>query len=398
MVPVIVIVSLLTFGLIMVLPGDPAMMMLGDQVSPTAYQAIREQLGLDRPLPIQYLDWATHALRGDFGLSLRDRLPIGVAISSHVAPTVELAALGILIALIVAVPVGIISALQPGSFIDVLATVLALSGVAVPHFFLGILLIELFAASLRLLPPSGYIPPTEDLGANVRLMVMPAVTLSTGITAVLMRHMRSSVLEVMHQEYVATARAKGLAPHVVVIGHALRNALLPVVTILGLEMGSVIGGVVVLETIFSIPGMGRLIVDSILFRDYPTVQALVLLLAVTVLVANLLADLTYGVLDPRVRHGARACLAAWRKLLARVEREQRGVHDVAGVDAGVGVQIGPIARLAEAVHAERNGRLAEDRAEESKGVTCAVQHGDQRRSAFVRVHQVRLEMANAGRH
>jgi len=306
MVPVIVIVSLLTFGLIMVLPGDPAMMMLGDQVSPTAYQAIGEQLGLDRPLPIQYLDWATHALRGDFGLSLRDRLPIGLAISSHVAPTVELAALGILIALIVAVPVGIISALKPGSFIDVLATVLALSGVAVPHFFLGILLIELFAASLRLLPPSGYIPPTEDLGANVRLMVMPAVTLSTGITAVLMRHMRSSVLEVMHQEYVATARAKGLAPHAVVIGHALRNALLPVVTILGLEMGSVIGGVVVLETIFSIPGMGRLIVDSILFRDYPTVQALVLLLAVTVLVANLLADLTYGVLDPRVRHGARA--------------------------------------------------------------------------------------------
>jgi peptide/nickel transport system permease protein len=187
-----------------------------------------------------------------------------------------------------------------------LATVLALSGVAVPHFFLGILLIELFAASLRLLPPSGYIPPTEDLGANVRLMLMPALTLSTGITAVLMRHMRSSLLEVLHQEYIGTARAKGLAPQAVVVGHALRNALLPVVTILGLEMGSVIGGVVVLETIFSIPGMGRLIVDSILFRDYPTVQALVLLLALTVLVANLLADLTYGVLDPRVRHGARA--------------------------------------------------------------------------------------------
>jgi peptide/nickel transport system permease protein len=306
MVPVIVIVSLLTFGLIMVLPGDPALMMLGDQTSPTAYEALRQQLGLDRPLVIQYLDWAVHALRGEFGVSLRDHLPIGQAIASHIAPTLELAALGMIIALLVAVPVGIISALKPGSPVDMLATLLALSGVAVPHFFLGILLIELFAASLRLLPPSGYIPPTEDLGANVRLMLMPAVTLSTGITAVLMRHMRSSLLEVLHQEYIGTARAKGLGPWAVVLKHALRNALLPVVTILGLEMGSVIGGVVVLETIFSIPGMGRLIVDSILFRDYPTVQALVLLLAVTVLVANLLADLTYGVLDPRVRHGARA--------------------------------------------------------------------------------------------
>jgi peptide/nickel transport system permease protein len=306
MVPVLVIVSLLTFGLIMVLPGDPALMMLGDQTGNdrTAYQALRAQLGLDRPLPIQYLDWAVHAVRGEFGTSLRDHLPIRQAIVSHVAPTLELAVLGMALAMLVAVPVGILSALRPGSVGDMLATVLALSGVAIPHFFLGILLIEVFAAGLRLLPPSGYIPPTEDLGANLRLMLMPALTLSTGITAVLMRHTRSSFLEVMQQEYVATARAKGLGPRAVVLGHALRNALLPVVTILGLEMGSVIGGVVVLETIFSIPGMGRLIVDSILYRDYPTVQALVLLLAVTVLVANLLADLTYGLLDPRVRHGA----------------------------------------------------------------------------------------------
>jgi peptide/nickel transport system permease protein len=306
MVPVIIIVSLLTFGLVMVLPGDPALMMLGDQTSPGAYEALRAQLGLDRPLPVQYLDWASHAIRGEFGISLRDHLPIGQAIASHVAPTLELAALGMLLGLLVAIPVGVISALKPGSVLDNLATLLALSGVAVPHFFLGILLIEVFAASLRVLPPSGYMPPTEDLAGNLKLMLMPALTLSTGITAVLMRHMRSSLLEVMHQEYVSTARAKGLAPSAVVIGHALRNALLPVVTILGLEMGSVIGGVVILETIFSIPGMGRLIVDSILYRDYPTVQALILLLAVTVLFANLLADLTYGVLDPRVRHGARA--------------------------------------------------------------------------------------------
>jgi peptide/nickel transport system permease protein len=309
MIPVLIIVSLFTFALIMVLPGDPAAMMLGDQAGNTdrtAYNALRAQLGLDRPLPLQYVDWATHALRGDFGLSLRDHLPIGQAIVSRLAPTLELAVLGMVIAVMVAVPVGIVSALRPGSIVDMVATLMALSGVAVPHFFLGILLIELFAASLRLLPPSGYIPPTEDLGANLRLMLMPALALSTGVTAVLMRHMRSALLEVMQQEYVITARAKGLGALAVVARHALRNALLPVVTILGLEMGSVIGGVVVLETIFSIPGMGRLIVDSILFRDYPTVQALILLLAVTVLVANLLADLTYGVLDPRVRHGASA--------------------------------------------------------------------------------------------
>jgi peptide/nickel transport system permease protein len=306
MVPVIVLVSLISFGLIMVLPGDPAMMMLGDQTSPSAYEALRQQLGLDRPLAIQYLAWAGSALRGDFGVSLRDHLPIGQEIAAHIPPTLELAALGLIISLLVALPVGIISALKPGSFLDMAATMLALSGVAVPHFFLGILLIELFAASLRILPPSGYVPPTEDLAANLRLMLMPALTLSTGITAVLMRHMRSSLLEIMHQEYMVTARAKGLGASRAIIRHALRNAMLPVVTILGLEMGSIFGGVVVLETIFSIPGMGRLIVDSILFRDYPTVQAVVLLLAITVLVANLLADLTYGVLDPRVRHGARA--------------------------------------------------------------------------------------------
>src|ERR1700716_1054146 len=258
MVPVLIIVSLLAFGLIMVLPGDPAMMMLGEQTGNdrTAYQAIRTQLGLDRPLPVQYLDWAAHALRGEFGTSLRDHLPIRQAILSHIAPTLELAVLGISIALVVAVPVGILSALRPGSIVDMVATVLALSGVAVPHFFLGILLIELFAASLRVLPPSGYIPPTEDLGANLRLMLMPAITLSTGVTAVLMRHTRSSFLEVMQQEYVVTARAKGLGSQAVVIGHALRNALLPVVTILGLEMGSVIGGGGRLGAVFCLPRTG----------------------------------------------------------------------------------------------------------------------------------------------
>ncbi|HEV7662941.1 MAG TPA: ABC transporter permease [Chloroflexota bacterium] len=307
MVPVVIIVSFLVFALINVLPGDPALMMLGENNNdPGAYQRLRTELGLDRPLAFQYVDWATHALTGDFGTSLRDRMPIRQAIGARVLPTLELAVLGLALSLLISIPVGIISALKPGSWIDSLATVLALSGVAIPHFFLGILLIELFAVNWHVLPPSGYIAPWTDLGENLRLMLLPALALSTGLTAVQMRHVRSSLLDVLHQEYVLTARAKGLHEQTVVLGHALRNALIPLATIVGLETGSLISGTVILETIFSVPGMGRLLVDSITFRDYPTVQAMVLLLALTVLVANLLADLTYGLLDPRVAYGARA--------------------------------------------------------------------------------------------
>jgi peptide/nickel transport system permease protein len=308
MVPVLVIVSFLAYALIMILPGDPAQMMLGEQVANdnSAYLALRTQLGLDRPIPIQYLDWATRALRGDFGVSLKDKLPIGTEIGAHIFPTLELAAFAMLIALAVALPAGIISALKPNSLLDVLATMGALSGVAFPHFFLGILLIYAFAVSLHAVPPSGYVAPWEDLGQNLRLMLMPALALSSGIAAVIMRQVRGSLLEVLAQEYVTTARSKGLGEPTVVVAHALKNALIPVVTVIGLQMGTLIGGAVVIESIFSIPGMGRLIVDSMYFRDYPMVQALLLLLAVVVLVTNLLTDLTYAYLDPRIRLGARA--------------------------------------------------------------------------------------------
>ena len=308
MIPVVIIVSIIVFTIIMVLPGDPAMMMLGDAGTndPSSYYALRAQLGLDRPLPVQYLDWVSHVVRGDFGTSLRDHLPIGQAIAERVAPTLELAILALIIAIPLAITVGVISALKPGSIADMVATVFALSGVSFPSFFLGILLIEILAVNLHWLAPSGYAPPWQDLGANLRLMIMPAITLASVPTAVLMRHSRSALIEVLQQEYMVTARAKGLPAQAVVIGHAMRNSLIPVVTIIGLETGSLIGGVVIIESIFSIPGMGRLLVDSITFRDYPTVQAMVLLLSLTVLIANLLADLTYGVLDPRVRYGARS--------------------------------------------------------------------------------------------
>jgi peptide/nickel transport system permease protein len=307
MVPVVIIVSFLVFALVNVLPGDPALMILGDNNNdPTAYQRLRADLGLDRPLVVRYLDWAGHALIGDFGISLRDRQPIGEVIAARVPPTLELATLGLVLSLCLSIPIGIITALRPGSPVDAVATVLALSGVAVPQFFLGILLIEVFAVDWHLVPPSGYVQPWEDLGANLRLMLLPAIALCTGLTAVQMRHVRSSLLEVLHQEYVLTARAKGLPSSTVVVRHALRNALIPLVTVVGLEMGTLIGGTVILEIIFSIPGMGRLLVDSITFRDYPTVQAMVLLLAFTVLAASLLTDLTYGLLDPRVSHASRS--------------------------------------------------------------------------------------------
>src|SRR5262245_9270814 len=304
MIPVVVIVTMIAFSLILLLPGDPALMMLGDQnaANSEAYQALRTQLGLDDPLPVQYLKWATRALQGDLGLSLRNRHPIGAEIVSHVFPTLELAVLAMLLALLIAVPAGVVSALKPGSAADVFATFVALSGVAIPHFFLGILLIYVFAVWLKVVPPSGYVPPWEDLGQNLKLMLMPALTLASGLCAVLMRQIRSALIEVMQQEYIVTARAKGLAETVVVAGHAFKNALIPVVTILGLQVGTLIGGAVLSETIFSIPGMGRLIVDSIFFRDFPTVQAAVLILAISVLCANLLTDLAYAYVDPRIRH------------------------------------------------------------------------------------------------
>jgi peptide/nickel transport system permease protein len=305
MIPVLVIVSFVAYALIMVMPGDPAQMMLGEQVANdrSAYLALRAELGLDRPIPLQYADWAWRALRGDFGTSFKSKLPIGSEIGAHIFPTLELAVFALLVALLIAVPAGVISALKPNSVFDYVATVGALSGVAFPHFFLGILLIYAFAVALHVLPPSGYIAPWEDPGANLRLMLLPTIALSSGIAAVIMRQVRSSLLEVLQHEYVITARAKGLTDAAVVGAHALKNALIPVVAVIGLQAGTLIGGAVVIETIFAIPGMGRLIVDSMYFRDYPVVQAMLLLLAVAVLLTNLLTDLAYGYLDPRIRMG-----------------------------------------------------------------------------------------------
>jgi peptide/nickel transport system permease protein len=305
MVPLLFLISILAFSLVLLLPGDPALAILGDEVANAndkqAYYALRAEMGLDEPIPIQYLRWAGRVLRGDFGMSIRNQTPIGETIWVKLLPTAQLALMAAIISILIAFPAGIVSALRPNSLADAGATLAALSGVAVPHFFLGVLLIYAFAVWLRILPPSGYVAPWDDLGQNLRLMLMPAFTVGTGLAAILTRQIRSALIEVLNQEYIVTARSKGLGERGVVIGHALKNASIPVVTIMGQQVGTLIGGAVVTETIFAIPGMGRLIVDSISYRDFPVVQATVLVLSMSVLVANLATDIIYGYLDPRIR-------------------------------------------------------------------------------------------------
>jgi peptide/nickel transport system permease protein len=304
MIPVMVLASIISFSIIFLLPGDPALLILGDQLASdrAVYEAKRAELGLDRPLPIQYLDWLGKTVRGDLGISNRDKQPVTQGIRERLPITLQLASLAMLLALAISLPAGIISALKPNSKWDVASSLVAFGGIAIPHFWFGILLIYLFAVTLKLLPPSGYVPFSEDPVQNLTRMLMPAVTLGLGLSAVLMRQTRSSLLEVLHQDYMTTARAKGLGQKVVILRHALKNGLIPVVTVLGLQLGLLFGGSVITESIFSIPGIGRWAVDSITTRDFPVVQAISLVMAVGVLLANLLADIAYAYIDPRIHY------------------------------------------------------------------------------------------------
>lgn len=302
-IPTILLVTMLAFSIILLLPGDPALAILGEELArdKVLYQVLREELGLNRPIPVQYWDWFTKAARGNFGISVRNRQPIVEALAQKMPITIELGVLGMLVAICIAFPVGIISAVRPRSSFDTIGTLIAVGGVATPSFWFGIMLIYLLAVWLRWLPPSGYVDPFTDLGANLKLMVMPAFTLGTHSAAAIMRQVRSSLIEVLQQEYIVTARSKGLRERTVVTAHALKNAMIPVVTILGLHVGHMFGGAVIIETIFSLPGAGRLLVDSIFFRDFPVVQAVVLVMALGVVMCNLLADVAYAYLDPRIR-------------------------------------------------------------------------------------------------
>lgn len=302
-IPVIILVSMIAFSLILLLPGDPALAILGESLArdEERYQALKTQMGLDQPIPIQYIRWVGRAFSGDFGTSVRTGQPVAEAILQRLTPTLLLTFLSLIISIIVALPIGILSAMKPNSAMDAGGTLFALSGVAVPNFFLGILLIFVFSVWLRWLPPSGYVSPAVDLGESLKLMLMPSLALATGMAAVIMRQLRAVLIEVLQMDYIRTARSKGLWENRVVLRHALKNGLIPVVTLIGMQVGRLFGGTVTIELIFSIPGMGRLAVDSIFFRDFPVLQAIVMVMALAVLIFNLAADIFYAYLDPRIR-------------------------------------------------------------------------------------------------
>ncbi|MBF6595146.1 MAG: ABC transporter permease [Thermaceae bacterium] len=301
--PTLLLVTLLVFALTRVLPGDPATLLLGEEANPQLAAKLREQLGLNRPILVQYGAWLGGLVQGDLGRSIRDNEKVSPIIWQKLPTSLELAFFALAIALLLGVPAGVVAALRRGSATDAGVTVLALSGISIPNFFLGILLVYLFSIRLDWIPPSGYVEPWVDLRKNLLLMLLPAFTLGTALAGAIARFTRNSLLEVLSQDYVRTARAKGLGERIVVWRHALRNAAIPVVTVIGLQLGGLLGGAVITEQVFSIPGFGRLVVDSVFNRDFPVLQAVVLISAISVFLVNVLVDLLYAAIDPRIRYG-----------------------------------------------------------------------------------------------
>jgi peptide/nickel transport system permease protein len=302
MVPVAFLVSIAVFGLIHLTPGDPALLALGEDASPQQVTELRSELGLDRSLPEQYVYWVGRVVRGDLGRSIRNKEPVSRIIIERLPNTLELGLTALGWALLVSIPLGTIAAIRRGSYLDVLTTSFTIAGVSVPNFVVGLLLIYGVAVTWRLLPPGGFTPFSTDPGDNLSRLVLPALTLGTAAAAVNMRFTRSSMIEVLNQDYIRTARAKGAGWARVVARHALKNALIPVVTVVGIQVGAIIEGAVVTETVFAWPGVGKYAIDSILQRDYPIIQGVVLLFAFSFMFANLLVDLAYAWLDPRISY------------------------------------------------------------------------------------------------
>jgi len=296
-----VLVSMLIFGLQQLLPGDPAQILAGEEQDPQVIAYLHKKLHLDEPLPARYAYWMGGVLRGDLGESVRNQEPVLQLIAQKLPVTVELALLAMAIAVAIGVPAGIVSAVGRGTAWDWAANLFSLWGISTPNFWLGILLILLFSVNLGWLPASGYVSPFDDLAGNLKSMVMPAFVLGNAIAAVLMRHTRSAMLQVLSADYVRTARAKGLSERTVVLKHALRNALTPVITLGALELGTLLSGAVLTEQVFTIPGFGKLIIDAVFNRDYLVVQGVVLVTATAYMVLNLLADLAYFAVNPRLR-------------------------------------------------------------------------------------------------
>ena len=301
---VIVLASMLVFLGVRALPGDPALALGGEQRDPEVLAQIRHDYGLDQPLPVQYVHWMGHVLRGDLGTDQR-KLSVSHTIVTKLPITLELAGLAIVFGSALGILTGVIAAVRRGKASDYAATTVALAGLSVPHFWLGLLMIVLFAVDLHWLPAGGYVPFAQDPLGNLEHMVMPAIVLGAGLSAVVMRQMRSAMLDSLNADYVRTARAKGLSERSVVGKHALRNSLITVTTIIGLQLGALISGAVITEQIFGIAGFGRLTIDAVQQRDYALIQGVVLVVAVGYVVVNLLVDIAYSLLNPRIRIVAR---------------------------------------------------------------------------------------------
>ncbi|MGH7353330.1 MAG: ABC transporter permease [Candidatus Rokuibacteriota bacterium] len=295
------VISLVVFTGVRMIPGDPARVMGGAEADAAGIEAIRAKYGLNDPVPVQYLRWAALALQGDLGRSIRTRDPVIKTVAQKLPITVELACLSVLIAVAIAIPAGVLAAVRRNTAWDVVASAASLGGVSIPNFWLGIMLILFFSVRLGWLPASGFVSFWESPLANLQRMLMPAFVLGTALAAVLMRQTRNAMIEVLSADYIRTARAKGLAGRSVVFRHAIRNGLIPVVTILGLQMGALMSGAVVTEQIFVVPGFGRLIVEAVFTRDYPLVQGVVLITASSYVLINLAVDVSYSLLNPRIR-------------------------------------------------------------------------------------------------
>jgi peptide/nickel transport system permease protein len=301
-IPVMAVVALFVFSLLYIAPGDPAAVIAGDQATPADVERIRQSLGLDRPFLVQFWDWLGRLSRADLGRSIFTNLPVTTMIAQRIEPTLSLTVVTLLLAVTVAVPIGVLAAWKAGTAIDRAVMTFAVFGFSVPVFVVGYLLAYFFALQLEWLPVQGYTPIARGLWPWLENLILPAIALSCAFMALIARITRASMLEVLQQDYIRTARSKGLGQRPILFVHALKNAAVPIVTVIGIGIAILIGGVVVTESVFAIPGLGRLTVDAILRRDYPVIQGVVLLFSFVYVLVNLAIDLLYTVLDPRIRY------------------------------------------------------------------------------------------------